>query len=285
MKSLSFLLSLLLTFFFSGLTHGQTTSYWYDMNDENSYSAAYLGLNIQYFQNFDQQDVETPLFIDGLYQTGTSVVLDLPTIRLNTYRFDDEDEIVTQGDHKFDIQGGMSLDFLYQFNDLPGGPIFRVQNNGNISLFGKVSSGIGPGSFEFSTDGDFHLSSGNSNSTFSILDNGEFHFGTDEFQPAPSLVAIYGDLKTSGKIYANEMEVLDPVPMPDYVFEETYDLKSLEEVESYIKKNKHLPGIPSAQDFKENGYNLSDMDRMLLEKIEELTLHVIRLEQQIAASK
>ena len=71
----------------------------------------------------------------------------------------------------------------------------------------------------------------------------------------------------------------------DYVFDENYDLKSLSEVESYVNEHKHLPGIPSAADMAENGISVSAMSNMLLEKVEELTLHMIRLEKENAALK
>lgn len=67
----------------------------------------------------------------------------------------------------------------------------------------------------------------------------------------------------------------------DYVFEEGYDLKSLDEVEAFVKSNKHLPGVPSASQFKENGMNVSEMSNLLLEKVEELTLHLIRLQKEV----
>lgn len=67
----------------------------------------------------------------------------------------------------------------------------------------------------------------------------------------------------------------------DYVFEEGYDLKSLDEVEAFVKSNKHLPGVPSASEFKENGMNVSEMSNILLEKVEELTLHLIRLQKEV----
>lgn len=71
----------------------------------------------------------------------------------------------------------------------------------------------------------------------------------------------------------------------DYVFDEEYDLKSLGEVEEYVKKNKHLPGIPSASEFKENGMNVSETSNLLLEKIEELTLYMIRLQKEVEQLK
>lgn len=67
----------------------------------------------------------------------------------------------------------------------------------------------------------------------------------------------------------------------DYVFDEEYDLKPLDEVEAFVKSNKHLPGVPSASELKENGMNVSEMSNLLLEKVEELTLHLIRLQKEV----
>ncbi len=67
----------------------------------------------------------------------------------------------------------------------------------------------------------------------------------------------------------------------DYVFEDTYPLMSLPELEQYIVKNKHLPGIPSAEELIQEGLDLAEANRMLLEKVEELSLHVIELNKRI----
>ncbi len=71
----------------------------------------------------------------------------------------------------------------------------------------------------------------------------------------------------------------------DYVFDENYDLKSLDEVESFVKENKHLPGVPSASQLEEKGMSVSEMSNLLLEKVEELTLHLIRVEKENRALK
>ena len=71
----------------------------------------------------------------------------------------------------------------------------------------------------------------------------------------------------------------------DYVFDENYDLKSLSEVESYVNEHKHLPGIPSAAEMEQNGISVSAMSNMLLEKVEELTLHMIQLKKENEALK
>ncbi len=86
-------------------------------------------------------------------------------------------------------------------------------------------------------------------------------------------------LTVKGNIHAEEVKVDLSVPGPDYVFEEGYDLKSLEEVQSYIQEHGHLPNIPPAKEMEANGIELGEMNMKLLEKIEELTLYLIQLKK------
>jgi len=66
----------------------------------------------------------------------------------------------------------------------------------------------------------------------------------------------------------------------DYVFEDGYELRSLEEVAHHIAEKGRLPGIPSAGEVESNGVSLGDSQRLLLEKIEELTLYLIELKKE-----
>ena len=89
-------------------------------------------------------------------------------------------------------------------------------------------------------------------------------------------------LTVKGKIHTQEIIVdLNGAVAPDYVFEKDYNLKSLEEIEAYIKENKHLPEIPSAKTMEEEGVYLKKMNLLLLKKIEELTLHIIEQNKRI----
>lgn len=81
-------------------------------------------------------------------------------------------------------------------------------------------------------------------------------------------------LAVNGTIRAKEIKV-ESTNWPDYVFGENYDLRSLSEVEQFVKANKHLPGIPDQKQIEKEGINLGEMNRRLLEKVEELTLHLI----------
>ena len=65
----------------------------------------------------------------------------------------------------------------------------------------------------------------------------------------------------------------------DYVFDEDYVLMPIDELEAFIKKNKHLPNVPSEAQVKAEGIDLAEMNAILLRQIEELTLRIIELEK------
>lgn len=92
-------------------------------------------------------------------------------------------------------------------------------------------------------------------------------------------------LMVNGGILCEELKVIADVPSSDDVFEQDYNLKPLEEVEAFIQEHKHLPEVPSAQTFKEEGYKVGEMDDLLLRKVEELTLYIIELKKEIEELK
>jgi len=86
-------------------------------------------------------------------------------------------------------------------------------------------------------------------------------------------------LIVEGKIGARKVKV-SATGWADYVFDANYDLNSIQEVESYVKENKHLPNVPSTQEVLEKGIDVAEMDATLLRQIEELWLHVIELKKE-----
>ncbi len=92
------------------------------------------------------------------------------------------------------------------------------------------------------------------------------------------------ELDNNGLLYAREVKVNLDV-WPDYVFEAGYELMPLSELQAFIQKNKHLPNVPSACEMEEQGINLAENNVMLMEKVEELTLYMLRINDQVKAQK
>ncbi|NOX45711.1 MAG: hypothetical protein GXO89_01885 [Chlorobi bacterium] len=89
-------------------------------------------------------------------------------------------------------------------------------------------------------------------------------------------------LSVNGKMACEEILIDAMAFWPDYVFEQDYPLLSIDDFEKSITENKHLPGIPSAQEITENGgHQIGEMQRQLLEKVEELSLYVIELNKRM----
>ena len=74
---------------------------------------------------------------------------------------------------------------------------------------------------------------------------------------------------------------VDMATWADHVFEPGYRLLSLQEVEAYINKNKHLPDVPSANTVEKEGLDLGNNQALLLQKIEELTLYLIEQDKTL----
>jgi hypothetical protein len=101
-------------------------------------------------------------------------------------------------------------------------------------------------------------------------------------------------LTVKGKIHAEEVRIDLLVPA-DYVFQKYYTGKSslkadytmptLDEVAKYTKVNNHLPSMPSAEEMKKNGVELGEMNNLLLQKIEELTLYMIEMKKEVNTIK
>lgn len=91
-------------------------------------------------------------------------------------------------------------------------------------------------------------------------------------------------LTVAGTIASREVQVTVNAGA-DFVFEDNYNLPSLETLDKYIKENKHLPEIASAEEMKKDGINLSEMNIKLLQKIEELTLYTIEQHKELERLK
>jgi len=192
----------------------------------------------------------TRMFVDG--NTGN--------IGIGTSR--PESSLHIDGDLQMDLGEGFRLhddrSFFGQNND---GIIFEIQDtNGTLGRAdgGFVYRGYTP------TDNA-------SKDLMVIKGSGNVGIGTIDPQ---------NKLSVDGTIWSTEV-IVSLTDAADWVFEKDYNLKPLEEVEAFIKKNKHLPEIPSADDFRANDLKVSEMSNKLLQKIEELTLYIIDINKRI----
>jgi hypothetical protein len=174
----------------------------------------------------------------------------------------------------------MNGKYIYNSNN----DVLFIGNRGTsgISMFGNnYNQNFKKGSITFQTSaatGAFRFTNTqNWESLLFIGSDGRVGIGTDSPE--------WGyKLEVKGKAHFCEVVVKNS-GWCDYVFEDTYKLMPLNELETFVNQNHHLPEIPTAQDVKENDVNLGEMNKLLLKKIEELTLYVIDLQQQVNAQQ
>ncbi len=138
------------------------------------------------------------------------------------------------------------------------------------AFYGNTNSAINFHRGGSTTGGFISFGTNNNTERMRINKDGDVGIGTT----APD-----AKLTVKGKIHSEEVKVDLSVPAPDYVFLESYDLRTLEETQDYIEAHGHLPNIPAAAEMEENGIELGVMNMKLLEKIEELTLYILEQNQ------
>lgn len=143
-------------------------------------------------------------------------------------------------------------------------PALRVQNGGSTKFSVNANGGA--------TIGTFDLTGSPANGLFV---SGGVQVGT------PDLPAGY-KMSVDGKIICEEVLVQDSGSWPDYVFADDYKLRPLSEVEAHIKSNRRLPGIPAADTVAAEGISVGQMQKSMMEKIEELTLYILEQDKRIA---
>jgi hypothetical protein len=184
---------------------------------------------------------------------------------------------------KSDVNKTLSLDFVapaiintYTWQSLQTSSVEqwrvvgRSEDNANLEFWNKTADPI-----------------------LSLMQSGNVGIGTtDTFGHK---LAVDGKATFKNEVLASEFKVytfgantigITATPWPDYVFESDYDLLSLEEVEDHISQKGHLPNVPSAKEVEAEGsFSLGEMNKKLLEKVEELTLYLIEQNKEIKQLK
>ncbi len=108
--------------------------------------------------------------------------------------------------------------------------------------------------------------------------NGTGNFAFINFSGPAFTFETDGDLSIEGNFISNGMTLT----VPDYVFEDDYQLMPLDKLEAYIAEESHLPNVPSAKEINAGSLNMTQMQLTLLEKVEELTLYTLQQQQLIS---
>ncbi|MEN1785028.1 MAG: hypothetical protein AAGF77_07805 [Bacteroidota bacterium] len=188
---------------------------------------------------------------------------------------------VTAPESALHVSSGNNGDAIFKLeadkdnNNESDNPLIRMRQDGGII-------GIDMGFSEHIGDNKFGIASWHSQRGGNRWDAFVMDMNTGNIGIGTSNVGADWKLAVKGKIRAEEIKV--ETGWADYVFEPDYNLPSLKEVANFIAEKGHLRHIPTAAEVKENGVALGTMNKLLLEKIEELTLYTIQQQKELEAA-
>ena len=171
------------------------------------------------------------------------------------------------------IGSSSNLNTKLSFPNLLGSKV-SLWSNSPTAEFGL---GIQPGTLQFYTAGADRMAFGWGTSS-AMTETMIFYPFTGQLGIGTYNQGSY-KLAVNGSIHSTEVVV--ETGWADYVFEPNYKLKPLSELETYIRLHKHLPNILPAKEIESNGLKLGDMQKRIMEKVEELTLYIIEQDKRI----
>jgi hypothetical protein len=217
--------------------------------------------------------------------TGNASIASVPTSsKLNIYNYQ------FGGGTKTTVSPGLTIlnDIATQINAWPIG----FNPNNPFEVLSSYRFGLNPPiytpSFFIDYNGHTNIAGGKS-----LYVSNNFQVGPTSAVLQSSLIIGSVSAPAGYKLYVEtgiltekvKVAVKSTANWSDFVFAKDYKLKTLEEVDAFITLNKHLPGVPSAEEVVKSGIDVATMDAKLLEKIEEITLYMIDLKKESEALK
>jgi hypothetical protein len=166
---------------------------------------------------------------------------------------------------------------LFFHSYLGGGYYSNLTMEGDAGIFFKNKTEEGPGS----QPGLVIAPARANKDGLRISWDGNVAIGDDQY----ATKHVGYKLAVKGNIIAELVRVKLHQDWPDYVFKKGYNLLPLPELERFVNTHKHLPEVPAAEEMTQQGQDLGQMNLILLQKIEELTLYVIQLNREVAELK
>ncbi len=175
--------------------------------------------------------------------------------------------------HKLSINGN-----IYIQNPQPNGTISKFLVNLGLNTLSQPTFSISPSATNgngWNANRDFVLDQ--SGLMTKKIDGAGKAFTIYRTDLSKEVFRVTGD----GKVYATELNIKLASAFPDYVFQKNYTLMSLDNLEKYVAENTKLPNIPSASEVATNGMEVGELQKLQMEKIEELTLYILQLNRRI----
>lgn len=196
------------------------------------------------------------------------------------------------------VENGASTSWDYLTLQNNNGMHFKIAGNGFVGLGTIPESRLDIKQTDGSWSEGIKLTQGLHQWNMVADNNGERFFIVQDRDATKGITIVNGNvgigvetlpvnykMVVGGTLGARKIKVTQVANWADFVFHPGYELSTLADLERFIQQNRHLPGIPSEKEVMQDGIDLAEINKKLLQKVEELTLYIIQQDKNMAAMK